>query len=107
MTLGNGHWVALTAENGTFDRESSELDLTGTVRFFHDDGYQMTTDRASIDFRAGQAQGDRPVTAQGPAGTAVAEGFKVLAQGRTVVFTGTSSMLLNQPVDRKSTRLTS
>src|SRR3546814_16577287 len=56
MTLGNGHWVALTDENGTFDRESRAIDLTGQVRFFHDDGHQMTNDCASLDFRAGPAR---------------------------------------------------
>ncbi|MFN4089928.1 MAG: LPS export ABC transporter periplasmic protein LptC [Alphaproteobacteria bacterium] len=92
MTLSDGHLVALRADAGIFDRDRSALDLSGSVRFFHDDGYELATDRASIDFRGGEAHGEGPVAAHGPAGRARAEGFRVLDNGRTVFFTGRTTL---------------
>lgn len=100
MTLTGGRRIALQAEQGVFDRETSRLDLSGAVRFLHDDGYELRTDQAQIDFRDGLAQGDGPVVADGPVAKARADGFKVLDRGRTVLFTGKASMQFkNEPAE--------
>jgi lipopolysaccharide export system protein LptC len=92
ITLTGGAWVALTADNGLYDREGGSLGLTGAVTLFHDDGYQFRTTEAFIDLKAGTASGSKPVEAQGPFGQLSAEGFKVIDEGRTVLFEGQAKM---------------
>jgi lipopolysaccharide export system protein LptC len=70
------------------------LDLTGDVTVFHDSGYEVRTDAAEVDLRAGSAQGDQPVSAQGPAGTLDAVGFTLMDRGDVVVFKGPARMVL-------------
>ena len=59
---------------------------------FHDGGYQFRTTEAIIDLDAGTASGSKPVEAQGPFGQLSAEGFKVIDEGRTVLFEGQAKM---------------
>jgi len=92
ITLTGGAWVAVTADSGLYDREGENLELTGAVNMFHDDGYQFRTTEAIIDLEAGTAAGSKPVEAQGPFGEVSAEGFKVLDEGRTVLFEGQAKM---------------
>lgn len=94
VTLEQGSWVILQAEAGLFHRDRRMLDLTGDVAVFHDSGYEVRTDAAEVDLRAGTARGDQPVSAQGPAGTLDAVGFSLTDRGDVVVFTGPARMLL-------------
>jgi lipopolysaccharide export system protein LptC len=92
ITLNGGAWVALTADSGLYDRDGGSLELTGAVNMFHDGGYQFRTTEAIIDLDAGTASGSKPVEAQGPFGQLSAEGFKVIDEGRTVLFEGKAKM---------------
>ncbi len=94
ITLKDGTWLVLTAENGIYARRNKTLDLSGAVNLFHDSGYEFRTDKAQVDLARGIAEGDRPVRGQGPFGTLNAEGFRLLNKGRTIVFTGKSKMIL-------------
>ncbi len=94
ITLKDGTWLVLTAENGIYARRNKTLDLSGAVNLFHDSGYEFRTDKAQVDLARGVAEGDRPVRGQGPFGTLNAEGFRLLNKGRTIVFTGKSKMIL-------------
>jgi lipopolysaccharide export system protein LptC len=94
VTLEQGAWVMLQAEAGLFHRDRRMLDLTGDVTVFHDSGYEVRTDAAEVDLRAGSAQGDQPVSAQGPAGTLDAVGFTLMDRGDVVVFKGPARMVL-------------
>lgn len=94
VTLEAGAWVILQAEAGLFHRDTRMLDLTGDVAVFHDSGYEVRTDAAEVDLRAGTAKGDQPVSAQGPAGTLDAVGFSLIDRGDVVVFTGPARMVL-------------
>ena len=94
ITLNDGTWLVLTAENGIYARRNKTLDLSGAVNLFHDSGYEFRTDKAQVDLARGIAEGDRPVRGQGPFGTLNAEGFRLLNKGRTIVFTGKSKMIL-------------
>lgn len=95
ITLKDGTWLAMTAENGIYARRLKTLELDGSVNLFHDSGYEFRTEKATVDLSKGLAQGDQPVKAQGPFGTLKAQGFRLLNKGRTIVFTGKSEMLLN------------
>jgi len=92
MTMTDGAWVALTADSGVYDRDQSTVDLSGNVTLFHDTGLQFQTDAAKVDLKNDTAQGDAPVEGQNPDGTLVAEGFRVLNDGKTVIFLGRSYM---------------
>ena len=94
ITLKDGTWLVLTAENGIYARRNKTLDLSGAVNLFHDSGYEFRTDKAQVDLARGIAEGNRPVKGQGPFGTLNAEGFRLLNKGRTIVFTGKSKMVL-------------
>jgi len=101
VTLEDGAWVLLEARTGLFRRESRILDLDGEVALFHDSGYEVRTEAAEIDLRAGTARGDRPVAAQGPAGTLDAVGFEIIDRGDVIVFGGPARLVLT-PAERAS-----
>jgi len=94
VTLEDGAWVLLEARAGSFDRASRRLTLTGDVTLFHDSGYEVRTESALVDLRAGTAHGRQPVAAQGPAGTLEASGFSITDRGDVLTFGGPARMLL-------------
>jgi len=99
ITLKDGAWLALTADHGTFDRASQTLHLDGHVSLFHDRGFEMRTETAHVDLKAGTARSDTPVAGQGPAGHLEAEGFRLEDKGGTIVFTGKSKLTLYDGVE--------
>lgn len=88
MTMADGSWVAVMADDGVYHRDAGTVDLTGNVTLFHDTGLQFETDAATVDLKNDTARGDQPVEGQNPDGQLAAEGFEVRDDGRTVVFTG-------------------
>jgi lipopolysaccharide export system protein LptC len=94
LTTPQGSWMSLSATGGRFDQKKQWLDLEGKVELFRDDGYQVNTEKAAIDLRAGVATGDAPVEAHGPAGHVNSQGFKVGDRGRTIEFTGKAHLVL-------------
>lgn len=101
ITLSDGAWVAVTAREGIFDRDTYELDLFGGVEVFHDEGYTLTSESVHVDLRTGTATGDQPVTGHGPGGSLAGEGFRVLDRGDTIVLSGRSSMLIRPDALRR------
>jgi lipopolysaccharide export system protein LptC len=59
MTMEDGAWVALSADKGEFQREAKLLALEGSVSLFQDRGYELHTDRVSIDFNELTGEGLR------------------------------------------------
>lgn len=102
ITLKDGSWLAITADRGRYFQSRQILDLFGMVNLFHDSGYEFQSTRAHIDLVAGTAEGDRPVTGQGPFGELTAEGFRISDNGKTIHFTGTAKLVI-YPRDRRST----
>lgn len=94
LTLTDGGWVYMEANQGRFDKPHNRLDLAGQVTVHHDDGTQFVTARAALDIGGGNAAGDDPVAAQGPFGTLTAEGFRLFDRGHVVVFTGRARAVL-------------
>ncbi len=94
LLLTDGGWVYLEAREGRYDKDGSRLDLAGEVTIHHDDGTQFVTPRAAVDIKAGDAEGDDPVAAQGPFGTLTAEGFRLRDRGQVVIFTGRARAVL-------------
>lgn len=94
MTQADGKWVFLRSERGRYNQDSGLLLLVESVKVFQDDGYEFTTDEAHVQARQGDAWGDHAVVGQGPFGEIHAQGFRIVERGRTVVFTGASTMTL-------------
>ena len=95
MTLEDGSWIAMTADNGLFEQDSQTLFLSGQVNLFHDSGYEFTTETATVDIERRTAEGYEPVSGQGPLGLLQSEGFRIRDKGETIVFTGRYSMTID------------
>jgi lipopolysaccharide export system protein LptC len=89
-----GAWIVTTGDTGIYQPQAHLLDLFGNVTLFHDRGYTFATHSARMDLQTGDAEGHEPVAGQGPAGTIDGEGFKVVENGDTVIFTGKAKALL-------------
>ena len=95
ITLDGGRSLAARAESGHYDEEAKVLDLDGNVTVRHSSGYVLHTSTATLNLDKAQATTERPVAGHGPAGTIHAGGMRVLDGGETVIFTGTSQLVLN------------
>lgn len=94
LTLSDGSWVSITAASGIYDREDQLMQLAGKVNLFHDEGFEVVTESARLDFPGGRAEGNEPVVGQGPVGHIEAQGFRIEERGAKVIFTGKSRLLL-------------
>jgi lipopolysaccharide export system protein LptC len=94
MTLSSGNWVSLSADSGKFEQKLRQLDVSGNVLLFHDKGYQVMTEEAHIDLKAGTAYGDKPVHSLGPDGVVDSEGFRVWGYGERIEFTGKTNLVI-------------
>lgn len=94
MTMSDGAFVALTADNGVFHRDQGTVDLSGNVTLFHDTGLSFETDAATVDLKNDLASGNQPVEGQNADGELVAQGFEIKDDGKTILFTGRSYLKL-------------
>jgi lipopolysaccharide export system protein LptC len=98
ITLTDGTWLSLTADTGTYRKKEQLLDLEGQVNLFHDGGYEILTARAHVDLVKNKAEGNDPVTGQGPDTELSGEGFRVYDRGQRVIVTGQSRLLIRPDV---------
>lgn len=96
ITLSDGTWLVVTANNGIYKQIKKTLELTGAVNMFHDSGYEFKTTKVKIDLETGLAEGDAAVSGQGPFGDLSGEGFRLIDKGKTIVFTGKSKLVIYQ-----------
>jgi len=94
MTMVDGAWVAVTADDGIYRRDAGTVDLSGNVTLFHDTGLQFETDAATVDLKNDTASGNQPIEGQNPQGQLAAQGFEVRDDGQTVIFTGRAYLKL-------------
>ncbi len=62
--------------------------MFGNVALYQDKGNEFHSTSAHLDMNAGTAEGDDPVTGQGPFGHVTAQGFRILNRGDIIYFTG-------------------
>lgn len=99
ITLNSGNWLSLTANAGTYRKQEQFLDLKGNVNLFHDDGYELLTERAHIDLARNYAEGNDPVTGQGPDTELSGQGFRVYDRGQRIIVTGQSRLVIRPAAD--------
>jgi len=92
MTLDSNRWVTLIASEGLYDRSRETLKLNGAVNIYSDDGLELHTDSAFVDFISGRASGNNPVQGQGPIGLLNAKAFQLFDNGQRIIFTGGVSL---------------
>lgn len=102
ISMNNGSWIALTAEQGEYSKETRKLTLADHVNVFHDAGYELKTTRAEADLGAGDVKGDAPVEGQGPDTLLKGQGFRITEKGGRISLTGRSQLVIYpNPPDRK------
>lgn len=94
ISLSDGTWVVLTANDGVYYKEQNKLLLEGAVTLYHDSGYEFFTERASIDLKTGSANSHAPVKGQGPFGHVNASGFHMIDKGKVIYLLGKSELTL-------------
>ena len=99
MTLDGDRWVTLLAGEGLYDRDRETLSLAGAVDIYSDDGLELHTASAFVDFARGRAHGNDPVRGQGPFGLFNATAFELLDNGRRILFTGGVSLTVRPRPD--------
>ncbi|WP_426957039.1 LPS export ABC transporter periplasmic protein LptC [Muricoccus radiodurans] len=90
----NGSWLLVESRTGRYDRPADRLDLRGDVTLWNDNGMLFETEEARVEVKAGNAEGDRPVAAQGSFGTITGDGFRLRDRGAVVIFTGNARAVL-------------
>lgn len=89
-----GVGVYMEARRGFYHQKEQFLDLEGEVNLFHDEGYELHTEKARIDLKRSIAEGSVPVNGQGPQGRLDGQGFRILEKGTQILITGKSSLML-------------
>ncbi len=95
ITLKNGSWMDGKADSGRYDDVGKKVTLTGNVRIFRDDGYQITTDELHVDLNSSKAWGDKSVLIQGDFGTLQGIGFRFADSGKNVIINGPAKAVLS------------
>lgn len=95
VTLQNGAWLMIHSRRGVYIQHAGQLDLSGGVTLYRDDGTTLDTAAAAIDLRAGAAASHVWTHAEGPFGTLDAQGFVLLDKGDVIQFTGPAKLVLN------------
>ena len=85
---GQSGMLALTANEGLFQRDAERLDLSGDVTVRSEAGHEFHTSEAHIDLPAGIAKGDEQVSGKGPHGLLDAGNFALLDRGQVMTFGG-------------------
>ncbi len=94
ITMTGGSWVAISSDIGVYRRSTSILGLRDNVSLYHDSGFEFRTTSAHIDVKNGRASGAEPIFGHGPTAEIKAQGFYLPGDGRRVVFTGQSHLIL-------------
>jgi lipopolysaccharide export system protein LptC len=88
LTTLSGNWLELSSDTGFYEPQPQHLDLFGNVALFQDKGNEFHSSSAHVDMNLGTADGDDPMSGQGPFGHVIAQGFRILDRGDTIVFKG-------------------
>ncbi len=91
----SGSWLMVQARRGVYGQHSGQLDLSGDVTLYRDDGLTLQTDSATLDLKAGAGASADLVHAEGPFGSLDAQGFAATDHGAVLQFTGPGRLVLN------------
>ena len=93
--LGASGWAHVRAKAGVYMQKAGQLDLSGEVTLYRDDGTVVTTDTATMDVHEGVVASGARTHVEGPFGTLDAQGFTLTDRGQVVQFIGPGRLVLN------------
>ncbi len=88
IQYAGGSWMSISSETGDYDLDKKQLELSGSVNVFSDNGYEIFTESAHLDLKENIVVGNEDVTMQGPLGTLKSNGFVVRDDGQSIFFHG-------------------
>jgi len=94
ITMEDGTWIYISAAIGRYHHRRQDLDLRQGISLFIDNGYQLTTQAATVDLAAGRVIGTTAVQGHGPAGEVRANGFEAIDFGRVIRLLGDVRMII-------------
>ncbi|MBV9863051.1 MAG: LPS export ABC transporter periplasmic protein LptC [Alphaproteobacteria bacterium] len=94
IRMHSGALVVVTGMTGIYQSQAQLLDLFDNVNLVHDNGTRFVTRAARLHVADSSTEGDEPVEGHGPSGDVSSQGFRILNKGDTIVFTGTSDLVL-------------
>lgn len=95
VALSGGGWAQVQARSGVYMQKAGQLDLSGEVTLYRDDGMVVTTDTATMDLKEGVVASGSKTHVEGPFGTLDAQGFTISERGQLAQFTGPGRLVLN------------
>jgi lipopolysaccharide export system protein LptC len=95
MTLESGSWINIRSRDGVYLRKDQQLDLSGDVVLYRDDGTTMKTGSVAVQMKDGAAASAETTHVEGPFGTLDAAGFITVEKGAAIQFTGPVHVTLN------------
>ena len=95
ITMKNGDWLTVKAEQGIYDRQAETLELHGSVSMYVDNGFEMHTEKVEFNLSHGTARGNQAILSQSPWGVLKASGFEYSPNGQTFYFSGRPTLLLH------------
>ena len=94
ILLSSGAWLMVQSAQGVYMQRDGQLDLSGEVSLYRDDGIEMQTNSVTLNLKAGIAVGAEQVHVQGPFGVVDAQGFTVSERGANIRFIGRARLVL-------------
>jgi len=101
ISLKDNAWLAIQSDEGEYESVKQQLMLQGHVKLFHDQGYEMITDKVDIDMVSKTAVSKTPVSGHGPIGNIKATGMSADGKTGIVTFQGPATLILNQSTGNK------
>ncbi len=86
LTMSDGTWVTIGADEGIYHQGRKTLDLIGNVNVFSDQGYEFHGQAAVVDLEANTVTSTDPVQGQGPFGLLNANAMKIFNKDQRIVF---------------------
>jgi lipopolysaccharide export system protein LptC len=90
IEMEGGAVVRGDAPSAQYDQKEGKLTVNGNLKLRHSSGAVFETDKAVVDMNAKTAEGTSPVKVTGSFGEVKAQGFQLVDEGKTVIFTGPS-----------------
>lgn len=91
----SNHWMQAQSAQGVYLQGLGQLDLSGDVTLYRDDGTTLLTNTATLDMKNAAASSADPVHVEGPAGVLDAQGFTLTDRGEVMQFTGPGRLVID------------
>lgn len=96
LSLKDGTWLNMEANEGLYDQKKQILDLKGNVGLSNTDGYIMTTKQIYLNMEDRSADTNEAVNLNGPDAVIDASGFSADSQTSTFTFKGPARMIIRE-----------